>query len=707
MSNSPVYQPIQYLKGVGPQFAKILAKKEIHTIFDLLYFFPRDYIDCRKITKIADLSLGLNQEDQETCLFVVQVVENQSLPQKFPKPFRLYVEDETDSLQLTWFYYHQSLFQKLIKTKQKLLIRGKVRFFGNQKQMVHPEIEYLEDDQKIESYQKILPLYSLTERLSQKKIRSLTSFAIEKYLEFIHSPPEAVRPNKKERISLTEAIRAVHFPPPTANYDELKNHHSLWHKRIQYDELFYFQLGLKYKKNHTQQEKALSLNDQKFQLYQKALNNLPFELTTDQKQVIKRIQQDVLAGFAFNRILQGDVGCGKTIVAFLAALLMVGQGYQAVLMAPTEILATQHYQNLLGFGQKIGVRLALLVGSLKKKQKEIIYQDLAAGKIDFIIGTHALIQDPIEFSCLAMIIIDEQHRFGVRQRAVLKSKAKNSSTPHNLVMTATPIPRTLSMMLYGDLDLLKIGQKPKGRKKIISKVFNYSQRPAFLEQLKSMLDQHQIYFVCPFIEEDENQIIQDVKSLFAELKKAFKPYKIGMIHGKLKANEKEETMASFQKGDLQILIATTVIEVGVDVPNATVMVIENAERFGLSQLHQLRGRVGRGERQSYCFFILGRQVGVDSFKRLKLMETIDDGFELAQKDLELRGPGDFLGTRQSGLPSLKLMEYLRDTRILHLASQRVEEILTKDPHLELVQNQAIRQVLFERWYEKLKLADIG
>ncbi len=525
----------------------------------------------------------------------------------------------------------------------------------------------------------------------------------------MHDEPRSVREAGDVKIGLREAFAHVHAPPLDADLALLNQRQSPFHQRLIYDEFFYLQLGLQSKRYQALKTPSFVFAPSQ-KLFPQALSHLPFELTGDQGKVLEEIFADFKSGEPMNRLLQGDVGSGKTIVAWLSALVAIEAGYQAALMAPTEILAEQHYQNFLRFENVLPVRVELLTSATPVKRRKEILGALRAGQVDLLVGTHALLTADVQFYKLGYVIIDEQHRFGVLQRAALKNKVKcdgGEIMPHLLVMTATPIPRTLSMTIYGDLDLSFIRQLPKGRKPIETKVLREAKRAQLYEFIqRQILDGRQAYFVYPLVEESEKSDLKDATQMCAKLQSEFASWRVALLHGKMRSEEKEDVMRRFKNGEIQILVATTVIEVGVDVPNASVMVIEHAERFGLSQLHQLRGRVGRGSAKSHCFLLASYAQSEESRFRLKVMEETFDGFVIAEEDLKLRGPGEFLGTKQAGLPDFHLAELIRDGHLLAMSKNRAQEILADDPLLESPKNQPLKAIMLERWGQKLDLVRV-
>lgn len=694
--------PVQYLKGVGPHWAELLEKKAIYTAWDILFYLPIKYVDRRKLHTIQSLPFDKNQS------FLAEITDCQI---KFLRGRRRILEvtvsDATGVAKITFFQFHEATLKRRFPIGHKAIFFGDTRHYGAFKNMVHPEMElWDEDDSDPEAALKIVPFYSLTEGLYQKTLRGIVSKNLDDLVAMIEEDPRSVREEGVVHISLAEAFRHVHHPPLSTDMATLNAQTSPYHQRIVYDEFFYLQLGLLSKRYRTASKKSFVIQNPG-SFFQKALALLPFQLTHAQENALLDIKRDFLSGKPMNRLLQGDVGSGKTMVAFLSALYAIESGFQVALMAPTEILAEQHFKNLFPFEETLGIKIELLMGSTSAKRREQILYELEQGLVHLMIGTHALLTPDVHFHRLAYVVIDEQHRFGVMQRAQLKNKSKfhdGDTMPHFLVMTATPIPRTLSLCLYGDLELTTIRELPQGRKPIVTRVFREKQRHRMYEWILDELAKgRQAYFVYPLVEESEKLDLKDATLMHQELSQVFKNHRVALLHGRMNAQEKESTMHAFKNGEIAVLVATTVVEVGVDVPNATVMVIEHAERFGLSQLHQLRGRVGRGGESSYCFLLAGYAQSEESRFRLKIMEETNDGFVIAEEDLKLRGPGEFLGTRQSGMPDFRLAHIVRDEKLLTAAKKRAEEVLQDDPNLKDSKNQRLKTIMLERWGERLEL----
>ena len=673
---------VQYIKGVGPKRAFRLRKLNINTILDLIYYIPREYEDRSKFTIIgekASLEVEIVGPGQ-----VIRPRRNMSI---LKVPF----QDESGYGFLVWF--NQNYLKNKFKVGEKYRVNGKINKMGMELQVMNPVYEKANMHNKIGQ---IVPLYSLTSGLTNNEIVKIVNNVLKEYLDFVQEIlPTEIR-GKYNLIGIKEAIRNIHFPSNRTVLEASK-------RRLIFEELFILQLGSFIIKNKSLNEDS-GVQFPKVKEIDEFIDNLPFKLTSAQKRVFQEIQDDMSSTKQMSRLVQGDVGSGKTIVAALAMFRSVKAGYQAAMMAPTEILAVQHFESLNTLFKDYNIRCELLVGSLTDKNKEKVLDELKRGEIDILIGTHALIQDNVEFNNLALVITDEQHRFGVRQRAILNQKGNN---PDVLVMTATPIPRTLALILYGDLDISIIDELPPGRKEVET----YAVGPEYTDRVnkfieKQVLEGRQAYIVCPLIEESETLSLNSAEELYEDFKNnVFKDYSVGLLHGKMNNKEKDSIMNDFKENKLDILISTTVIEVGVNVPNANIMVIYNAERFGLAQLHQLRGRVGRGEYQSYCI-LLNNSRNKIARERMRILQSSSDGFIISEKDLELRGPGEFFGTRQHGLPELKIANLFRDMDILKLAQSEALNVMKLDPNLEKREHQRIRkqiQKMFENLGDDLTL----
>lgn len=684
---------IKFLPGVGPKKAELFNKElKIFSFEDLLYYFPYKYIDRSRTYKIKEIdgNMPYIQLRGEILNFETQGEgKGRRLIARF--------SDGTGIIELVWFKGIKFIIEKY-KPGIEYTLFGKPTRFGSKFNIAHPEIDPIDDI--IDKAPGLQAYYSTTEKM---KSHFLNSKAIQKIMynlwKSINGPlPETLPAQviaRSQVIYLTEAIQNIHFPQSP---DLLRKAQF----RLKFEELFYLQLNIL---RFTRQRQK-KLGGFRFDHIGDYFNNfyhqcLPFELTNAQKRVLREIRADVGSGKQMNRLLQGDVGSGKTLVALMSMLMAVDNGFQACLMAPTEILASQHYESISELVAPIGIHVELLTGSTRKKERERIHEGLLTGDVNLIIGTHALIEDTVLFSNLGLVVIDEQHRFGVEQRARLWKK--NNRPPHILVMTATPIPRTLAMTVYGDLDVSVIDKLPPGRKPIQT-IHQYdNKRGALYASIRKQIEMgRQIYIVYPLIQESERSDLKNLEDGFKHIQEVFPEFKVCMVHGKMKPAEKDAEMQKFVSGEAHIMVATTVIEVGVNVPNASVMIIENAERFGLSQLHQLRGRVGRGADQSYCILMTSHKLSQETRKRLEIMVRTNDGFEISEADLQLRGPGDMEGTQQSGIAfDLKIANIAKDGQILQLARDIANEILDKDPELSLTENYVLNRQLQKIFKKKI------
>jgi len=678
--------PIEYLKGVGPQRAELLKKElSIYTFGDLLQHFPHRHVDKTVVTPMGQLTPEMDFIQVKGVLLGLH-----SIGEKRSKRMVAQLRDESGLLELAWFQGIQYVQKNLVEG-QTYLVFGRLGFFNGKPQIVHPEIEPFEVHTMAQK-SLLEPVYGSTEKLKSrglngKQIGKLTQVLFQQISE--RDLPENLPAHLLvDRMGRWEAFRQIHFPSSQAKYKQALS-------RLIFEELFIAQIRLNLIKIDRHKNSKGQVFEKVGDYFNTFYNNyLPFELTGAQKRVIKEIRQDVAKGFQMNRLLQGDVGSGKTMIALMAMLIAADNGFQSCLMAPTEILAQQHYSSLTELLKAMPVEVAILTGSTKAAERRRILKGLAEDTIHFVVGTHALIEDPVQFKKLGLAVIDEQHRFGVEQRSKLWKKA--SIPPHVLVMTATPIPRTLAMTAYGDLDYSIMDELPPGRQPIKTVHRYETSRASVMDFVKSEIQKgRQAYYVYPLIEESEKMSYEDLMQGYEQVKSYFPEptYKISMVHGKMHNDLKSENMNRFKSGDTQILVGTTVIEVGVNVPNASVMVIESAEKFGLSQLHQLRGRVGRGAEQSYCILLSSVKASREARERLKIMCNTTDGFVIAEKDLEIRGPGDIDGTRQSGALNFKLASLINDRPTMEIAKEAAAAICEKDPNLNMPEHLAIRSFL--------------
>lgn len=672
---NPLDTPVEYLKGIGPARAELLKKElGIKVYADLLLYYPFRYIDKSKLYKISDINSDANYIQLRGRIISLNEIG-------VGRASRLagILDDGSAKIELVWFQ-GVSWWKSKIKLGHEYIVFGKPSLFNGKYNLTHPDIDPIEDEIQIKA-EPLQPYYSTTEKL---KVKGFTGKSFGKIIRnalmqtypYIEENLSSTLVSKYHFLSRADTILNIHFPRSVELLEKSRY-------RLKFEELFFIQLEL-FRLKYIRNEKSIGrvfdhIGDYFMTFYE---SNLPFELTDAQKKVIKEIRKDLNTGKQMNRLLQGDVGSGKTLVALMSMLIALDNGCQACIMAPTEILAIQHYNTIKKFLNDIPVNVKLLTGSTRKKEREIIYSTLKNGELNILIGTHALLEEVVVFKDLGLVVIDEQHRFGVAQRARLWQKSEIS--PHILVMTATPIPRTLAMTVYGDLEISVIDQLPPGRKPIKTFHFFEKERLRVLQFMKQQISEgRQIYVVYPIINESDKVDLQDLMDGFDTLSRYFPlpEYQISIVHGQLKPAEKESEMQRFLEKKTQIMVATTVIEVGVDVPNATVMIIENAERFGLSQLHQLRGRVGRGGSQSFCILMTSYKLSSEGRKRIETMVKSNDGFEIAEVDLKLRGPGDIQGTQQSGLIGLKLADIVADEGILKMARKEAYSLLQEDPEL--------------------------
>ena len=674
---------VKFVKGVGPNRVKLLNKIGIFTLNDLITYYPRTYEDRSKPKNICECIDGEE-------VLIEGVVCNRLTDVRIPHKTmqKLIIRDETASATITWF--NQSYLRNRFEVGKKYKFYGKINNQFGKFSMTSPVFD---DGDKVQNTGRIIPIYPLTFNLSQNVLRKI----IEAGLSEIDGKLEELLPDyilKEYKLEdINEAIKSIHFPNEFDEFEKARY-------RLVFEELFSVQLALlELKNNYMTEEKGIQFD--KDARMSDIINKLPFNLTKAQLRVIQEIDENMESEKSMNRLLQGDVGSGKTVVAMCAAYKAVKSGYQAAIMAPTAILATQHLENFKKIFDELGIKCELLISGITKKKKEELLERLKNGDIDIIIGTHALIEENVEFKKLGLVVTDEQHRFGVKQRTKIAKKGQN---PDVLVMTATPIPRTLALILYGDLDISIIDELPPNRKKIETFAVGKNMTDRVNAFIKKQIDEgRQAYVVCPLVEEDEESNLKSVEMLYEKYKtETFSEYRVQYIHGKMKQKDKDEIMKNFKEGNIDILISTTVIEVGVDVPNSNIMVVENAERFGLAQLHQLRGRVGRGEYESYC--ILKFEGKSDTVKeRMKVMCETNDGFVISEKDLELRGAGDFFGTMQHGLPEFKIANLFEDIPTLKLAQVAANEIINKDPKLEKEENNKLKKLIKNKFTDRIEI----
>lgn len=696
--NQPWQTEITYLKKVGPKRAELLNKEAgIYTYGDLLNYYPRKYVDRSKIHRIRDIRF-----DTSHVTLVGKISEIAHIKGKRGGRLTATFSDGTGHIDLVWFKGVKWI-RETLKEGEEVVLYGTPKIYGRNIQIAHPEIEQGKSKEELIHSLKIIPLYNSTEKLKRggldaKGFRMLTHQLFEVVGDALPGNLNVWIEKKYGLMTRREAYRQIHFPESFEQLDQAK-------RRLKFEELFFFQLVMARKRvveQPTHRSHPFPRVGNYFNTFYQ--EHIPFELTGAQKRVLKEIRADLARPVQMNRLVQGDVGSGKTMVAFMSMLLALDNGFQTCIMAPTEILAEQHYNNIVKYGGPLGIKTALLTGSVKGAARKQLLYELKEGHIQILIGTHALIEDHVKFQRLGLCIVDEQHKFGVMQRAKLWEKAE--LFPHNMVMTATPIPRTLALTLFGDVDVSKIDEMPPGRKPVITAVRTEAQRLQVFGFLRKELEAgRQVYVVYPLVEESEKLDYLAVTEGYEAFCRAFPGYHVGIVHGRMKPEAKEFEMQRFKKGETRIMVATTVIEVGVDVPNATVIVIENANKFGLSQLHQLRGRVGRGQHQSYCILMTAKKSSDEARKRLRAMVDTHDGFRIAQIDLEIRGYGDFIGTRQSGkLPEFRLANFIEDSVLIEEAREAAFSLIRDDPGLAKPENRGIREFFaaYNRKYGFLK-----
>jgi len=656
--------PLASLKGVGPVIAKALAKKGMWCVDDLFYFVPIRWLDRGTVRHISELEAG-----EDACVVAaVDSYRSMFFRHARKKGFEVIVTDGTGFLSLKWFQWSKGYLQRICRKGAMLYVSGKVGNFGGILQIVHPEVAVLNEDETPGAARRIIPLYSQVDGVKQGFIRNIVSAA----LDLLGASPGGILPREREEgfglMSFADAVRCVHVANGE-DFDEKRGNDAV--RRLILEEYLHFQMTLMSRKRKVRRERGIVFATDG-PLYRRFMGNLGFELTGAQSRALAEIIADMGRPTPMNRLLQGDVGSGKTVCAVASACVAIDNGFQAVFMAPTEILAEQHYLNVHRWFAALGVPVALLKGGMGRERRDVL-EGIRTGATPIVIGTHAVIQADVEFHKLGLVVIDEQHRFGVEQRKRLKDKSRR---PDVLSMTATPIPRTLSMVVYGDLDVSVIDEMPAGRRKVVTKVLSDDDRERAEGMMREELAAGRgVFVVYPLVEESENNPVRDAKSMAAELRHSvFPEYRVGLLHGRMSAKDKEDVMTRFREGEIDVLVCTTVIEVGIDVPRATMIVIENAERFGLSQLHQLRGRVGRGTEPSRCVLVASTKRTHLATKRLRIMEKTSDGFEIAEEDLKIRGVGDMLGVRQSGMPAFRIGDIVRDLDIMIEARKMAEKL---------------------------------
>lgn len=709
LNSNPLAIPLSTLKGVGPRIVEKLAKMGLSDIESALYSLPLRYEDRRQIRKISQL----NEQGIQVFSGKILAAGESRTARRRKKLYEVVVSDGTGQLSLKWFHYRKPFMQQRFVVGRQAVFIGEPKRFGAVREVHHPDVEFLGSDQSISeltvsdplSYGCYLPVYHLTEGLHQKTARKIWREAVERYAPLAFSPlPDEIR-RRQGLLPLAEALQQAHWPNVETSFEQLEEGTDLARRSLVFDEFFFLELGLALRRQGVGLEKgfAFKLDHQ----YTAPLAKmLPYRLTEAQRRVLNEIKRDMMADRPMNRLLQGDVGSGKTIVALMSALIAIENNAQVALVAPTEILAEQHYLQFHPWLDKLGLKAAYLSGSTPAKDKKTILHQIACGEVHMVVGTHAVLQQGVEFHKLGLGIIDEQHRFGVKQRAALRNKGIH---PDLLVMTATPIPRSLALTVYGDLALSIIDELPPGRTPVKTLCLtDQSRDKAYKHIRKKIAIGEQAYIVYPLVEETEKSDLLAATEGFESLQKEIFPdFKLGLLHGRLRPEEKEQLMRDFKAGDIQMLVSTTVIEVGIDVPNASVMMIEHAERFGLAQLHQLRGRVGRGAAESHCLLMRSERCSEVGRQRLAVMVENNDGFRIAEADLEIRGPGEVLGTRQSGMPDFRVANLLKDGRILEEARQEAFHLVEDKDFIDNPQYEDLRLELKKRWGGRLELASLG
>ena len=690
--------PLEGLDFITKGVANRLKKKGLEDVEDMLNFLPIRYEDRRRVKRIADLMPG------ERVVFSGEILLLGEVYYGRKRMFEMVIGDGTGTIRAKWFNYKPAVMARMFKKGSKVFMYGEVRRFGFQKEVIHPETEVIDDENEGSEihFNSIVPIYSHIDGLHQKRLRKIMREIVDRFSQDMVS---IVPPYIRERyglIDLGDAIRELHFPD---EMDGIDTRYWKPRKTIIFEELFTLQCGLALRRKGLESVSGIVFKKGSG-LLDRFLASLPFKLTGAQERVLGEIIDDMSSPHQMNRLIQGDVGSGKTVVAMASALVAIDSGYQVAMMAPTEILAEQHYLNSKRLLEPTGIRTALLKGGLTRTDRNDVIRGIKDGDIDLIIGTHALIQEGIGYRSLGLVIIDEQHRFGVIQRAALREKG---ISPDVLVMTATPIPRTLAMTIFGDLDISIIDEMPPNRKPVLTKVYREDEMSSVYARIREELGAgRQAYVVYPLIEESEELDLKDATRMAEFLQtRIFPEYMVGLLHGRMRTEEKQEVMDRFKRGDIHILVTTTVVEVGIDVPNATIMVIEHAERFGLAQLHQLRGRVGRGGGESICLLVAYRIGSEDAYRRLKVMEETSDGFRIAEEDLKIRGPGDFLGTRQSGIPDMLHANLIEDNILLKSARDEAIRLFDGIDGQAKERGRALEKIVMDRWKGRLELVDVA
>jgi len=682
--------PVKFIKGVGPARAELLERLGLFTARDVLFFFPRDYQDLTDMRSIADL-------EEDKLLSVRGVVEEVELRSTGIGRSMLGVLIRQDRLYLRALWFNQPFMREKFSRGQEVLLAGKAALRGGRWEMAHPQVQWIDPDEEPPTG-KMLPIYPLTEGLRQGNLRAIVRTALDAYVDLLDEVfPESFLA-AKNLLPLREALREIHFPGSPANVLQAQ-------RRFVYQELLILQLALAVRRHGQLTEANAPPLEATPRIDARIRRLFPWELTAGQNEAIREIAADMNRSVPMNRLLHGDVGSGKTVVAVYAILLAIAHGYQAALMAPTEVLARQHFRTLGQLLAESRVKMALLTGGLVGRDREELLGRITRGELDVVIGTQAIVRSEVEFAKLGLVVVDEQHKFGVRQRASLKQAGSN---PHCLIMTATPIPRTITMTLYGDLDISTIADRPAGRQNVHTYLVRPEERAKWWEFVRKKLGEgRQAFVVVPLVEESENIATANIEATFEELAHGeLEAFRLGLVHGRLPAEEKDAAMQAFREGRTQVLVATSVVEVGIDVPNATLMTIAGAERFGLAQLHQMRGRISRGAHPGYCAVFAETQ-SEEVIERLQAFVDTTDGFRLAELDLEMRGPGDLLGTRQHGLPPFRMADLSRDSAVVKEAREDAQRLVAADPGLRQPEHDKLRRMVLARYGEALDLGDVG
>lgn len=693
--------PLSEVKGVGRKTYELLKRKGLFTVGDALWNLPIRYEDRRELKKFFQLVPG----EWATAVGKVLAINEVTYPKSRRKVLEVLIGDDTGFLTAKWFQGWDYL-KKVLKVGTKVVFSGEIKGFGDQKEVLHPDLEVLDEEGDLSiHFGRIVPVYPSSEGLKQKRMRSIMYEVVSRFAHKVRSAVPFEVELRCGLLPLDKALQEVHFPSDPKQLENLRRGVSPYHQRLAFEELFLLELALALKRQEVKRAKGISMRIEGVEMLDEFIKGLPFTLTEAQRRVLEEIKQDLSKPYPMYRLLQGDVGSGKTVVALAASVICIANGYQVAMMAPTEILAEQHFQTAKEFLSPLGVKVAILTSRIRGVERNVLLGDIALGEVGVIVGTHALIQEEVRFKKLGLVIVDEQHRFGVLQRAKLYQKGE---MPHLLVMTATPIPRTLAMTLYGDMEVSIIDQMPPHKASIETLLFWEEEAEKAYEILaKEVRKGRQAYVIYPLIEESEQLDLKNAKEGARNLSKRYPEFKVALIHGRMRQEEKNRIMESFRRGEIQVLVSTTIVEVGIDVPNATVILVEEAQRFGLAQLHQLRGRVGRGAYSSYCLLVARGNLTEEAKRRLKVMEETNDGFRIAEEDLAIRGPGDIMGIRQWGQMKFKVAELPRDLRLLLLARREAFRLIKEDPTLDSPHYRQLKELVMRKWGEKLDLATIG